>query len=252
MLVREDSKQMLIQIMTLFPEMFAGPFSSSILKRAQEQKLVEFRLLNYRDYATDKHRTVDDAPYGGGCGMVLKPEPIYRCLQDAKAAGPNPKVILLTPQGVPFQQKLARDLAGEDHLVIICGHYEGFDERIRAWVDLELSLGDFVMTGGELAAMAVSDAVTRLIPGVLGSEDSAIYDSFSNGLLDYPHYTRPVEFAGLTVPEILLSGHHAQIEAWRRKEALARTAGRRPELLKRVVLSEQEKAMLRQELNRKI
>jgi tRNA (guanine37-N1)-methyltransferase len=242
---------MLIQIMTLFPEMFAGPFGSSILKRAQEQKLVEFRFLNYRAYATDKHRTVDDTPYGGGCGMVLKPEPIYRCLQDAKSAGPDPKVILMTPQGMPFQQRLARDLAREEHLIVICGHYEGFDERIRSWVDLELSLGDFVLTGGELAAMAVCDAVTRLLPGVLGSEDSAVYDSFSTGLLDYPHYTRPVEFAGLAVPEILLSGHHAQIEAWRRKEALLRTARRRPELLKQVVLSEQDRAILRQELNGK-
>jgi tRNA (guanine37-N1)-methyltransferase len=242
---------MLIQIMTLFPEMFACPFGSSILKRAQEQKLVEFRFLNYRAYATDKHRTVDDTPYGGGCGMVLKPEPIYRCLQDAKSAGPDPKVILMTPQGMPFQQRLARDLAREEHLIVICGHYEGFDERIRSWVDLELSLGDFVLTGGELAAMAVCDAVTRLLPGVLGSEDSAVYDSFSTGLLDYPHYTRPVEFAGLAVPEILLSGHHAQIEAWRRKEALLRTARRRPELLKQVVLSEQDRAILRQELNGK-
>jgi tRNA (guanine37-N1)-methyltransferase len=241
---------MLIQIMTLFPEMFAGPFGSSILKRAQEQKLVEFRLLNYRDYTTDKHRTVDDTPYGGGCGMVLKPEPIYHCLQDAKAVAPHPKVILLTPQGVPFQQQLARDLAREAHLIVICGHYEGFDERIRSWVDLELSLGDFVLTGGELAAMAVSDAVTRLLPGVLGSEDSAVFDSFSNGLFDYPHYTRPVEFAGLTVPEVLLSGHHAQIEAWRRKEALLRTARRRPELLERVALSEQDQATLRQELHK--
>jgi tRNA (guanine37-N1)-methyltransferase len=243
---------MLIQIMTLFPEMFAGPFSSSILKRAQEQKLVEFRLLNYRDYTNDKHRAVDDTPYGGGSGMVLKPDPIYRCLQDAKTAKPDPKVILLTPQGIPFQQQQARELAQNDHLIMICGHYEGFDERIRSWVDLELSLGDFVLTGGELAAMVVSDAVTRLIPGVLGSEDSAADDSFSNGLLDYPHYTRPVEFEGMTVPEILLSGHHAQIEAWRRKEALLRTARRRPELLERVALSEEDQVMLRQELNREI
>ncbi|MGD8401019.1 MAG: tRNA (guanosine(37)-N1)-methyltransferase TrmD [Bacillota bacterium] len=243
---------MLIQIMTLFPEMFAGPFGFSILKRAQEQKLVEFRFLNYRDYATDKHRTVDDAPYGGGCGMVLKPEPIYHCLQTAKASGPIPKVILLSPQGIPFQQQVARDLSREEHLIVICGHYEGFDERIRSWADLELSLGDFVLTGGEVAAMAICDAVTRLIPGVLGSDDSARYDSFSNDLLDYPHYTRPEEFAGLSVPEILLSGHHARIEAWRRKEALLRTARRRPELLDRIVLSEQDLATLRQELHKEL
>ncbi|HEY8464942.1 MAG TPA: tRNA (guanosine(37)-N1)-methyltransferase TrmD [Bacillota bacterium] len=240
---------MLVQIMTLFPQMFDGPFNHSILKRAQEQKLVEIKLLDFREYAFDKHRMVDDTPYGGGSGMVLKPEPIYRCLQAAKANQPTPKVILLTPQGIPFQQAIARDLAGEQHLILICGHYEGFDERIRNWVDLELSIGDFVLTGGELAAMVVTDAVVRLIPGVLGSVDSAREDSFSAGLLDYPHYTRPVEFEGLKVPTILLSGHHAKIEAWRRKEALLKTARRRPELLKNLVLSAKDKEILRSELN---
>jgi tRNA (guanine37-N1)-methyltransferase len=240
---------MLIQIMTLFPEMFDGPLQHSIIKRAQEQKLVEFRLWNYRDYARDKHRTVDDAPYGGGSGMVLKPDPIYRCLQDVKAVYPNPQVVLLTPQGIPLQQSVVRELAQNDHLVLICGHYEGFDERIRAWVDREVSIGDFILTGGELAALVVSDAVTRLIPGVLGSEDSAVYDSFSDGLLDYPHYTRPVEYEGLKVPEVLLSGHHAQIKAWRRREALLRTARRRPELLGKATLSPFDQAILRQEFN---
>jgi tRNA (guanine37-N1)-methyltransferase len=243
---------MLIQIMTLFPEMFDGPLQHSIIKRAQEQKLVEIRLWNYRDYSQDKHRTVDDTPYGGGSGMVLKPEPIYRCLQDVKAVYPNPQVILLTPQGIPLQQSLVRELAQNDHLILICGHYEGFDERIRAWVDWEVSIGDFVLTGGELAALVVSDAVTRLIPGVLGSEDSALYDSFSDGLLDYPHYTRPVEYEGLKVPEVLLSGHHAQIEVWRRKEALLRTARRRPDLLGKAALSSSDQAILRQEFNGKI
>ncbi|HYH02804.1 MAG TPA: tRNA (guanosine(37)-N1)-methyltransferase TrmD [Bacillota bacterium] len=243
---------MLLQIMTLFPEMFDGPFSHSIIKRAQEQKLVEISLLDFREYAFDKHRMVDDTPYGGGSGMVLKPEPIYRCLQDAKAGRPQSKVVLMTPQGIPFQQAIARDLAREEHLIMICGHYEGFDERIRNWVDLELSIGDFVLTGGELAAMVVTDAVVRLIPGVLGSDESALNDSYSAGLLDYPHYTRPVEFEGLTVPDILLSGHHANIEAWRRKEALLRTAQRRPDLLKNLTLSEKEKEILRNELNMEI
>jgi tRNA (guanine37-N1)-methyltransferase len=243
---------MLIQILTLFPEMFEGPFGQSILKRAQEQNLVEFKFWNFREYAFDKHRMVDDAPYGGGSGMVLKPEPVYRCLEAARNVKTNSTVILMTPQGTPFKQSLARELAGLD-LIMICGHYEGFDERIRSWADLELSIGDFVLTGGELAAMVVSDAVTRLIPGVLGSDESAVYDSFSaSHLLDYPHYTRPVEFKGMKVPEILLSGHHAQIEDWRRKEALLRTARRRPELLNQATLSRQDKEILAKELNMEI
>lgn len=235
---------MFIQILTLFPEMFEGPFRHSILKRAQEQKLVEFNFINFRDFTTDKHRMVDDTPYGGGSGMVLKPEPIYKALCYAKELQPNSLVILLTPQGAVFKQETARELAKNDHLIFICGHYEGFDERIRAWVDLELSIGDFVLTGGELATMVVSDAVVRLLPGVLGSEESAIHDSFTENLLDYPQYTRPVEFDGMRVPDILLSGHHAQIEAWRRQEAILRTAGRRPELLDKAPLTIQEKQML--------
>ncbi len=240
---------MIIQILSLFPEMFAGPFQNSILKRAQEQKIIEFRFINFRDFTLDKHRMVDDIPYGGGSGMVLKPEPIYRSLQFAKETKPDPKVILLTPQGETFKQQTARELAAEEHLVMICGHYEGFDERIRSFVDMELSIGDYVLTGGELAAMVISDAVARLLPGVLGSEESAIKDSFSENLLDYPQYTRPVEFEGLQVPEILLSGHHAKIEAWRRQQALIRTAKRRPDLLNGLSLSEQEKQLLRQTLS---
>jgi tRNA (guanine37-N1)-methyltransferase len=222
----------LIQILTLFPEMFSGPFENSIIKRAREQKLIEFRWLNFRDYTTDKHRTVDDTPYGGGSGMVLKPEPIFRCLQFAKEAAPNPFVILLTPQGAVFNQRITEELARREHLIFICGHYEGFDERIRAWVDLELSIGDYVLTGGELAAMVVSDAVARLVPGVLGSAESAQQDSFTDNLLDYPQYTRPVEFDGMAVPEVLFSGHHDNIEKWRREQAIIRTARRRPDLLK--------------------
>jgi tRNA (guanine37-N1)-methyltransferase len=243
---------MIIQILSLFPEMFNGPFQSSILKRAQEQKIIEFRFINFRDFTLDKHRMVDDIPYGGGSGMVLKPEPIYRSLQFAKETQPEPKVILLTPQGKPFKQHTAQKLATAEHLILICGHYEGFDERIRSWVDFELSIGDFVLTGGELAAMVISDAVVRLLPGVLGSEESAIKDSFSESLLDYPQYTRPTDFEGLTVPEILLSGHHARIEAWRREQAILRTAVRRPDLLTGVSLSKQEKELLRQTLNFKL
>ncbi len=243
---------MIIQILTLFPEMFQGFFQSSILKRAQEQKLVEFRLINFRDFTTDKHRMVDDIPYGGGSGMVLKPEPIYRGLQFIKETEPNPKTVLLTPQGEVFKQQTAKEFSQLEHLVLICGHYEGFDERIRSFVDQEISIGDFVLTGGEPAAMIISDALTRLIPGVLGSEDSAINDSFTGNLLDFPQYTRPAEFEGMKVPEVLLSGHHARIEAWRREQAVLRTALRRPELLRQMELSEAEKELLIKKLNFKI
>jgi tRNA (guanine37-N1)-methyltransferase len=235
---------MLIQILTLFPEMFEGPFQNSILKRAREQNRVEFRLINFRDFTVDIHRMVDDSPYGGGSGMVLKPDPVYRCLQAVKAGQPEPVVILLTPQGKVFDQTQARRLSSLPHIIFICGHYEGFDERIRSFAGLELSIGDYVLTGGELAAMVISDAVVRLIPGVLGSESSAVNDSFSEGLLDYPQYTRPPEFNGMAVPEVLLSGHHAKIEQWRREQAVIRTAKRRPELLREASLTEREKEML--------
>lgn len=235
---------MLLQILTLFPEMFTGPFQSSIIKRAQEQGLVEFRIWNFRDYTTDKHRTVDDVPYGGGDGMVLKPEPILSCLRAVQKDNPSAKVVLLTPQGELFKQPIAKELASEDHLIFICGHYEGFDERIRRWADRELSIGDYVLTGGELAAMVVSDAVVRLIPGALGSITSAEFDSLTGNVLEYPQYTRPFEFEGMTVPEILLSGHHARIEEWRRKQALLRTAIRRPDLLQNLSLSTKEKEFL--------
>lgn len=240
---------MLLQILTLFPEMFNGPFQSSILKRAQEQRLVEFRIWNFRDYTNDKHRTVDDVPYGGGDGMVLKPEPIISCLRAVQKDNPPAKVVLLTPQGELFKQSIAKELASEEHLIFICGHYEGFDERIRSWVHRELSIGDYVLTGGELAAMVVSDATVRLIPGSLGSDTSAEFDSFAGNVLEYPQYTRPYEYEGMIVPEILLSGHHARIEEWRRKQALLRTAVRRPDLLTKVSLSTQEKEFLDQQLN---
>jgi tRNA (guanine37-N1)-methyltransferase len=242
---------MLIQILTLFPQMFTGVLESSILKRAQEQNLVKFELINFRDFATDKHHMVDDTPYGGGSGMVLKPEPIFRALQYAhqqnrqQTERGKAKVILLTPQGKVFKQEIARELATAEGLIMICGHYEGFDERICSWVDLELSIGDYVLTGGEPAAMVVSDAVVRLIPGVLGSSESAQHDSFSEYLLDFPQYTRPVEFEGMRVPDILLSGHHAMIEAWRREQALIRTAKRRPDLLENAPMSEEDLKILK-------
>lgn len=217
-----------IYVFTLFPEMFAGPLNSSILKRAREKDLFAVHLINYRDYSTSKHKTVDDTPFGGGAGMVLKPEPIYRAVEDNFS--PGGKILLMTPQGIPFKQDLAKELAGEERLAIICGHYEGYDERIRGLADYELSIGDYVLTGGELPAMVVIDAVSRLLPGVLGEETSPYSDSFYDGLLEYPQYTRPREFRGMQVPETLLSGNHEQIRVWRRKESLKRTLQRRPDL----------------------
>ncbi len=220
---------MRIDIISLFPEMFEVPFSTSILGRARRQGIVDIELINLRQFATDRRGTVDDAPFGGGAGMVLKPEPLFAAVESV--AGPK-KVVLLTPQGRPFNQAIARQLAGEPHLVMVCGHYEGVDERVReALVDDELSIGDYVLTNGTLAAMVVVDAVVRLLPGALGSEDSAGSDSFGiDGLLEHPHYTRPAEFRGLKVPEVLLSGNHERIAAWRRQQSLARTAARRPDL----------------------
>jgi tRNA (guanine37-N1)-methyltransferase len=239
---------MLIQILTLFPEMFQGPLSNSIMKRARELGLVEFQIHNFREFAMDRHRTVDDTPYGGGSGMVLKPEPIYRCLQRARSKAPAAQVILLTPQGEPFTQKTAAEMAGTEQLIFICGHYEGFDERIRSWADREISIGDYVLTGGEPAAIVISDAVVRLVPGVLGAEDSAGNDSFQDDLLEYPQYTRPLEFEGMGVPEVLLSGHHAEIEKWRREQALLRTAKRRPDLLEKTRLTAADRKFLNEEL----
>ena len=229
-------------MLTLFPGMFQGPFHESILKRAQERSLVEIHLHNIRDYALDKHRVVDDYTYGGGAGMVLKPEPIYLALEAVKqmgvAAGYSatdarvPPVILLTPQGRRFRQRTAQKLAQQPWLVLLCGHYEGVDERIREhMVTQELSIGDYVLTGGELPGMVLVDAVVRLLPGVMGSADSAEEESFSSGLLEYPQYTRPSSFRGWGVPEVLLSGDHAEVRRWRRREALLRTARRRPDLL---------------------
>ena len=226
--------------------MFSGPFSESIIKNAVEKGLVEIALHNIRDFATDKHRVTDDYPYGGGAGMVMKVEPLTACLESVKAARPQSKVILTTPGGCPLNQSLVKELASEDGLIIVCGRYEGVDERVRElFVDMEISIGDFVLTGGEPAAVVLVDAVSRLLPGVLGSSESALDDSFCNGLLEYPQYTRPPEFRGLMVPSVLLSGNHLEIKRWRRRESLRRTFYARPELLAAADLSEEEKQFIR-------
>ncbi|GBF71970.1 tRNA (guanine(37)-N(1))-methyltransferase [Paenibacillus sp. 598K] len=237
---------MRIDVLTLFPEMLEGVFGASILGKARDKGLVQLNAVNFRDYANNKHNTVDDYPYGGGGGMVLKAEPIFSAVEDLpQEEGVRPRVILMCPQGEPFRQAKAEELSQERHLVFICGHYEGYDERIREHlVTDELSIGDYVLTGGELPAMVVIDSVVRLLPGVLGNESSAVTDSFSTGLLEYPHYTRPVEFRGWEVPEVLMSGHHARIESWRREQSLLRTLARRPELLEQIDLTLKERQML--------
>ncbi len=232
-------------ILTLFPEMFTSPFDSSLLKKAQEKGLVEIAVHNIRDYAEDRHRMTDDYPYGGGNGMVMKVEPIVRALEDVVPERREAIVVLLSPQGEVFNQGIAEDLAKNARIVLICGHYEGVDERVRAHLaDREISVGDYVLTGGELPAMVVVDAVSRLISGVLGNQDSAACDSFSAGLLEYPQYTRPAEYRGWKVPDVLLSGHHREIDVWRRREALRKTVWRRPDLLKRASLTEQDRKIL--------
>lgn len=233
-------------IFTLFPGMFEGPFSESILKRAQEKGLLSIDLHNIRDVTTDKHHIVDDYPYGGGAGMVMKPESIFNAVESVYQGGP---IILLTPQGRQFNQEIARTLAQEPRVTLLCGHYEGIDERVREHlVTDELSIGDYVLTGGELAAMVVVDAVSRLLPGVLAS-GSTEEESHSNNLLEYPQYTRPPEFRGWRIPDILLSGHHEQIARWRRKEALRRTRQRRPDLFAKLDLSSKLDKKLLQELD---
>jgi tRNA (guanine37-N1)-methyltransferase len=224
-----------IDVFTLFPGMFRGPFEESILKRAQDEGLLSLALHNIRDATTDKHHIVDDYPYGGGAGMVMKPGPVFASVEAVYQSGP---IILLTPQGRLFTQADAQRLAQEPRLSLICGHYEGVDERICAHLATdELSIGDYVLTGGELAAMVVIDAVSRLVPGVLGAPASTVEESHSSGLLEYPHYTRPPDFRGWQVPPILLSGNHGAVARWRRKEALRRTRARRPDLLAKVELS---------------
>lgn len=232
-----------ITVLTLFPEMFA-PLQESILKRAQEKGLIQVRLVNFREYAVSKHKNVDDVPFGGGAGMLLKPEPIYAAIRDLPQLKSSRRVILMSPQGEVFHQKKAKQWSTEEELIFICGHYEGFDERIRDLADEEVSLGDYVLTGGELPAMVIIDAVARLIPGVLGEDASAEEDSHASVLLEYPQYTRPADFEGQKVPEVLLSGHHALIKRWRRKESLRRTFLRRPDLIGPVTFLAEDYAIL--------
>ena len=225
---------MRIDILTLFPNMFDGVFNESIIKRAIEEKKVEINIINFRDYTKDPHNKVDDTPYGGGAGMVLTCQPIFDCVESIKTE--NSKVILLTPAGIPYKQKMAYELSNEKHLIIICGHYEGFDERITTICDYEISIGDYVLTGGEIPAMVLVDSITRLLPGVI-NEESHREDSFKKDvmndiyLLDYPTYTKPADFRGLKVPEVLISGHHENIRKFRYEESLKRTKERRPDLL---------------------
>ncbi|MGE8034198.1 tRNA (guanosine(37)-N1)-methyltransferase TrmD [Lysinibacillus sp. NPDC093692] len=233
-----------INVLSLFPDMFTGVFGASILKKAQEKGAVKLEVTDIRGFSGNKHNQVDDYPYGGGAGMVLKPEPMFSAVESI-TEGRNPRIILMCPQGERFTQKKAEELAQEQELVFLCGHYEGYDERIRQHlVTDEISIGDFVLTGGELGAMTVIDSVVRLLPGVLGQEDSHIQDSFSTGLLEHPHYTRPADFRGMKVPDILLSGNHAKIEQWREEESLKRTFERRPDLLENYPLTDKQKLYL--------
>lgn len=233
---------MKITVLTLFPEFFDSFCSTSIIKRALEQQLVEFETVDFRAFTLDKHRHVDDTPCGGGQGMVLSCQPIVDCLKSIRT--PDSFVIMMTPQGERFHQQMAHRFASEiRHLVILCGHYEGFDERIRSYVDMEVSLGDFVLTGGEGAALVICDAVIRLLDHVI-KEESHEDDSFENGLLEYPQYTRPIEYDGKRVPEVLLSGHHANIRRWRLQQSLKRTKEKRPDLLEKRILSQEEQDLL--------
>ena len=232
-------------VLSIFPEMLRSPLDFSLLKKAREKGLIEIGLHDIRDWAEDKHRMTDDAPYGGGCGMVMKVEPVERALKSIRRADTQSMVVLMTPQGETFNQKIAAGFTKQNQMILICGRYEGFDERIREHlVDREISIGDYILTGGELSALVVIDAVSRLIPGVLGNDASAAKESFSQGLLEYPQYTRPAEYKGWCVPEVLASGNHAQIERWQRIEALRRTWQRRPDLLKKMELTPEDNQYL--------
>ncbi len=232
---------MRIDIVSIFPEMFGGPFGASIIKRAVDAGLVEIALHDLRDWTDDRHRTVDDAPYGGGAGMVMRVEPWFRAVESLRESEPRGRTVLMTPQGKPFTQAVAAEFAQEDRLILCAARYEGIDERVREHlIDDELSIGDFVVSGGEVPAMVVVDAVVRLLPGALGSADSIVEESFNDDLLEYPHYTRPAEFRGWPVPEVLLGGNHAEIAAWRRGQRIRRTADRRPDLLARADVSQDE------------
>jgi len=236
-----------IYILTLFPEFFESPFNVSIIKRALDNGLIQIELINIRDFSHDKHKKVDDYPYGGGCGMVMKPEPIFEAIEyiDKKINSEDRRIILMSPQGTVFNHSLARNLSIEPNLIFICGHYEGIDERVKTLVTDEISIGDFILTGGEVPALAIVDAVVRFVPGVLGSSQSPEEESFSNGLLEYPQYTRPEIYRGLKVPDVLLSGNHKEIELFRRKEALIRTREKRPDLFQKLKLTDLDKKLLK-------
>ncbi len=231
-------------VLTLFPDMFQSPLGSSVFKKAIDRGVIRVTIYNIRDFTADKHRVVDDSPYGGGSGMVMKVGPIVEGIEQIKSTDGSPRVILMTPQGVPFDHSEARRLSTYDHLIFVCGRYEGIDERVRDYVDEELSIGDYILMGGELAVMVVIDAVSRFVPGVLGSEESVLEESFANALLEYPQYTRPRIFRGKRVPEVLISGNHRQIVHWRRKETLRRTLIRRPDLLQKANLPDDDLALL--------
>ena len=239
---------MRIDMVTIFPEMFSGPFGDSITKRAVDNGILDIHFTNFRDFAEDKHHHVDDSPFGGGAGMVLKPEPMYKAVRDVLARteeyAANRRVLIMDPSGPTFNQDKAKELAGYDQLIFICGHYEGFDARIYKLADEAISIGDFVLTGGELPAMVITDAVSRMLPGVLGHEDSAPTDSFYEGLLEFPQYTRPREFEGMEVPEVLLNGDHAKIRKWRREQSLLVTQKYRPDLLEKADLNDKDRQFL--------
>jgi tRNA (guanine37-N1)-methyltransferase len=236
---------MQIDLLTLFPEFFASPLSQSMLQRAQIQGAVTYRVINLRDYTTDKHQVTDDRPFGGGPGMVMKIEPLVAAIRAARQEDPGIRVILLGPSGPGFNQTKAQELAGHSHLLLICGHYEGVDDRVHFYIDEELSIGDYILTGGEIPALIVADAVTRLLPGVLGGEGATEEESFQEGLLEYPHFTRPREFEGHEVPQVLLEGDHQRIARWRRQQALARTVRLRPDLLTQAVLSKEDREFIK-------
>jgi tRNA (guanine37-N1)-methyltransferase len=241
-----------IDVITIFPAMIEAALAEGVVGRARTRGLIDIRIRDLREFTDDRHRTVDDVPYGGGPGMVLKPEPIWRAVDAIENdGGAKPLVVLTSPQGTRFSQAAAEKLAAAPRLLILCGRYEGVDERVRARVHEEISIGDYVLSGGELAALVIVDAVARLVPGVVGDEQSVAEDSFNRGLLDFPHYTRPADWNGDKVPEVLLSGNHAAIRRWRKREALARTYARRPDLLAGAALDEEEQELLRQLLAEK-
>jgi len=237
---------MRVDVLTIFPEMLRSPLEHSILKRARDAGLLDVRCVDLRDFTTDRHRQVDDSPYGGGPGMVMKPDPFFRAVESLSAEAPPPgRVILFTPLGRRFEQAVAQELAHEERLVLLCGRYEGIDERVhRHLVTDELSIGDYVLTGGELAALVLIDAVARLLPGVLGKDESSESETFEEHLLEYPHYTRPAEFRGWKTPDVLLSGHHGEVEKWRRLQSLERTLDRRPDLFQKHQLTPEDRKLL--------